>query len=465
MRQGVADVMSCDLRDAGSQVPFTCYAVRGQRWLPISRYQQSVFRKLKAVDISFSHRVKGLIGLVAKHLCAPPFIPHGNFRFHVDEHPSYWKVSKMADFGWLRVLTPRSRTPQNEEVNLKSEPATPVDAKSPGTGTTAKAATSDSVAIPKLSALPRPAPTSKAALPSKKVESSTGAASSKASTIPKVAAKKAAAVTKGGPSTKDATPKSGSPSGVPASPRKKQEKVKVEKVKPKKGKAKESCKTGASLAPPAIVVHGPENTDNAIDTPRVRSSSSSSDESLSSSPQWGPSAPDASSQAFRSEALAATLDALRSMTMTRRPEDPIPAEYGAHLCRALEAYAALEATARRLAAALAEERQMAKDNRRDFEELADSWIVREARFRAEISRLEKLVVAAQAVQGEDSAGDGATSAKEIITLVRKNSLVRKESVQSDRYLIRLQAVLNRTCETRTGEKRWPAESIQREHRR
>ena len=82
---------------------------------------------------------------------------------------------------------------------------------------------------------------------------------------------------------------------------------------------------------------------------------------------------------------------------------------------------------------------MHDEEQRDFDACADEWITREARFRAEIQRLERLIGS----RDENAGGN----AKESVALVRSQSLVHRDTLQSDRYLVRLQSLLNKTRNT------------------
>jgi hypothetical protein len=91
------------------------------------------------------------------------------------------------------------------------------------------------------------------------------------------------------------------------------------------------------------------------------------------------------------------VEALQVLLMTRGGQEPIPLEYNSHVVHLVEGFANAREKIRKLEMASQEAKQTLEQNLEQFRLVADDWLERESQYRAEVKRLEVLLVSYKCV--------------------------------------------------------------------
>jgi len=94
----------------------------------------------------------------------------------------------------------------------------------------------------------------------------------------------------------------------------------------------------------------------------------------------------------RPKSLDQMVEALQVFLMTHDVFTPIPIIYNSYVLHLVEGFANAEETIRKVESAYEESKQTLKQNLEQFKQVADEWQERESQYRAEVKRLEVLLV-------------------------------------------------------------------------
>ncbi len=86
------------------------------------------------------------------------------------------------------------------------------------------------------------------------------------------------------------------------------------------------------------------------------------------------------------------VEALQVLLMTHGALEPIPIQYNSYVLHLVEGFAVAQENIRKAEAAYREAKQSLEHNLEQFRLVADDWLERESQYRAEVKRLEVLLV-------------------------------------------------------------------------
>jgi hypothetical protein len=89
------------------------------------------------------------------------------------------------------------------------------------------------------------------------------------------------------------------------------------------------------------------------------------------------------------------VEALQVHLMTHSGIEPIPIKYNSYILHLIEGFAKARKTIRETEGACQETKQSLERNLEQFRAMADEWFERESQYRAEVKRLEVLLVSCE----------------------------------------------------------------------
>ncbi|KXH30338.1 hypothetical protein CSAL01_00536 [Colletotrichum salicis] len=128
----------------------------------------------------------------------------------------------------------------------------------------------------------------------------------------------------------------------------------------------------------------------------------------------------------RALSLEQMINALHYTMMTKNVLDPVPREYNSYILHLLEGYWDLQERLKKTEQELAEEKETKLKSLEEFTKMSEEWEVKEADFRAEIKRMELVLV------------DVAPAGVGAVVLARSGSLVDRSARSSRLFKARIE---------------------------